>query len=114
MICPELGVTPPVDPGTDVEDELPIPASPPADVDHAVVSLPVRAEMDNELEQVFLDVGSLPTMVTPVYEHDSGGVSCDCGAWCVVMCDSAIAGFFPGWAGCQVSGIFSSIDGVGG
>ena len=25
-----------------------------------------RAEMDNELEQVFVDVGSLPTMVTPV------------------------------------------------
>ena len=66
LICPELGVTPQVDPGTDLEDELSIPASPPADVNHAVVSLSVRAEMDNELEEVFVDVGSLPTMVTPV------------------------------------------------
>ena len=38
LICLELGVTLPVDPGTDVEDKLPIPASPPADVDHTVVS----------------------------------------------------------------------------
>ena len=120
LICPELGVTPQVDPGTDVEDELSIPATPPADVNHAVVSLSVRAEMDNELEQVFVDVGSLPMMVTPVCDpdgaisHDSGGVSCDCGTWRVVMCDSAIAGFLPGWAGCRVSGNFSSIDGVDG
>ena len=57
LICPELGVTPQVDPGTDLEDELSIPASPPA-------------EMDNELEQVFVDVGSLPTMVTPVCDSD--------------------------------------------
>ena len=39
------------------EDELSIPASPPADVNH---------EVDSELEQVF--VGSLPTMVTPVID----------------------------------------------
>ena len=41
LICPELGVTLQSDPGTDVEDELSIPASPPADVDHTVVSLSV-------------------------------------------------------------------------
>ena len=70
LICPELGVTPLVDPGTDLEDELSIPASPPADVNHAVVSLSVRAEMEQELEQVFVDVGSLPTMVTPVCDPD--------------------------------------------
>ena len=70
MICPELGVTPQVDPGTDVEDELSIPASPPTDVDHVVVSLSVRPEMDNELEQVFVDVASLPTIVTPVCDPD--------------------------------------------
>ena len=61
LICPELGVTPPVDTGTDCEDELSIPASPQADVNH---------EVDSELEQVFVDVGSLPTMVTPVYDID--------------------------------------------
>ena len=70
LICPELGVTPQVDPGTDLEDELSIPASPPADVNHVVVSLSVRAEVDNELEQVFVDVGSLSTMVTPVCDPD--------------------------------------------
>ena len=70
LICPELGVTPPVDTGTDLEDELSIPASPLADVNHEVVPLSMRAEVDSELEQVFGDVGSLPTMVTPVCDID--------------------------------------------
>ena len=56
-ICPELGVAPLVDPGTDCEDELPIPAE-------------VGHEMDSELEKVFIDVVSLPTMVTPVCDMD--------------------------------------------
>ena len=54
-------MTPPVDTGTDCEEELSIPASPPAAVNH---------EVDSELEQVFVDVGSRPTMVTPVYDID--------------------------------------------
>ena len=62
LICPELGVAPLVDPGTDCEDELSIPADPRADVIH---------EMDSELEQVFVDVVSLPTMVTPVCDSVS-------------------------------------------
>ena len=66
--CPELGVTQTADPGTDVEDELSIPASPLADASHTVVSLSVQADVDNELERVFVDVGS----------HNSGGVSCEC------------------------------------
>ena len=61
---------PPADPGTDVEDELSIPASPLADVSHAVVSLSVQADVDSELEWVFVDVGSLPKMVTPVGNPD--------------------------------------------
>ena len=60
-ICPELGVAPLVDPGTDCEDELPIQAGPPAEVGH---------EMDSELEKVLIDVVSLPTMVTPVCDID--------------------------------------------
>ena len=56
-ICPELGV----DPGTDCEDELPILAGPPADIDQG---------MDSELQKVFIDVVSLPTMVTPVSDMD--------------------------------------------
>ena len=51
-ICPELGVAPLVDPGTNCEDELLIPAGPPAEVGH---------EMDSEHEKVFIDVVSLPT-----------------------------------------------------
>ena len=54
-ICSELGVAPLVDPGTDCEDELPIPAGSPAEVGH---------------EKVFVDVVSLPTMVTPVCDID--------------------------------------------
>ena len=63
-------MTPTVDTGTDLEDELSILAGPPADVNHEVVPLSMRAEVDNELEQVFVDVGSLPTMVTPVCNID--------------------------------------------
>ena len=45
-ICPELGVTPLVDPGTDCEDEQPAPADRPA-VDNT--------DMDSELQSVFVD-----------------------------------------------------------
>ena len=54
-------MAPLVDPGTDCEDELSTLAGPPADVIH---------RMDSELEEVFGDVGSLPTMVTPVCDID--------------------------------------------
>ena len=60
-LLPLLGVAPLVDPGTDCEDELPTPACPPAVVDQ---------EMDSELQKVFIDVVSLPTMVTPVCDMD--------------------------------------------
>ena len=68
LICPELGVTPQIDPGTDLEDELSIPASPAAADAHMFV----LADVDSELEQVFGDVGSLPTMVTPACDLDGG------------------------------------------
>ena len=50
-----------VDPGTDCEDELPAPADPPA---------VVVQEMDSKLQNAFIDVVSLPTMVTPVSDID--------------------------------------------
>ena len=56
-----LGVAPLVDPGTDCEDELSTPACPPAVVDQ---------QMDRGLQNVFIDVVSLPTMVTPVCDID--------------------------------------------
>ena len=49
-----------------------IPASPPAADEHGVVPLSMQADVDSELEQVFGDVGSLPTMVTPVCDLDGG------------------------------------------
>ena len=54
-------VAPLFDPGTDCKHELPAPADPPAIVDQ---------EMDSELQNVFIDVVSLPTMVTPVSDMD--------------------------------------------
>ena len=64
-IWPELGVAPLVDPGTDCEDKLPAPADPP---------VVVNQEMDSELQNVFIDVVSLPTIVTPV--SDIGRAFC--------------------------------------
>ena len=63
-------MTPQVDTETDFEDELSIPASPPEDVNNEVVTLSMRADLDSELEKVSGDVGSLPTMVTPVCDID--------------------------------------------
>ena len=72
LICPELGVAPRIDPGTDLEDELSTPANSPAAADHGVVSLSAQADVDIDLEQVFGDVGSLPAMVIPVCDLDGG------------------------------------------
>ena len=73
LICPELGVAPLLDPGTDLGDELPSPADSPAAADQGVA--PPSADMDINLEQVFGDVGSLPAMVTPVCEFDGSIVA---------------------------------------
>ena len=66
MICPELGVTPLVDPGTDFEDELPTSVT----VDHGAAPLSTQADVDVELGRVFEDVGTLPAMVTPVSDPE--------------------------------------------
>ena len=58
-------MTPLVDPGTDCEDELPDLAD--------IQSVPDQV-MDGELQSVFMDVVSLPTMITPVSDVDR--------AWC--------------------------------
>ena len=54
-------MTPLVDPGTDCEDELPAPADKPS------VGKQVT---DSELQSVFIDVVSLPTMITLVSDVD--------------------------------------------
>ena len=58
-------MTPLVDPGTDCEDELPDPVD---------IPLVTNQMMDSELQSVFIDVVSLPTMITPVSDVDR--------AWC--------------------------------
>ena len=88
-----LGVAPLVDPGTDCEDELPTPAGPPADVDQ---------EMDSELQKVFKDVVSLPTMVTPVSDMD--GTLCMPQAECPVVAPSAVSAFVIRLSVVQCSG----------
>ena len=75
-------MAPLVDPGTDCEDELSTPAGPPADVIH---------RMDSELEEVFGDVGSLPTMVTPVCDID--GALRVSPAECPVIAPPAVSAF---------------------
>ena len=50
-----------VDPGTDCEDDLPAPADMPS-VENQM--------MDSELQSVFINVVSLPTMITPVSDVD--------------------------------------------
>ena len=72
MICPELGVTPLVDPGTDLKDEVPTPAISPVTVDHGAAPLSTQADGDVELGRVFEDVGTLPAMVTPVSDPEGG------------------------------------------
>ena len=68
LICPELGVAPLVDPGTDLEDELPSPAASPVAIGNEVAPLPAPAEEDIELAQVFADFGTLLAIVTPVQD----------------------------------------------
>ena len=70
MICPELGVTPLVDPGTDVKDERQTPVGSPSPVVDGAVPLSTPSGADMELAQVFLEVGVLPAMVNPVVEPE--------------------------------------------
>ena len=72
LICPELGVSPLVDPGTDVEDERPTPVGSPLLAVDGVVPLSAPSDVDVELFQVFQDVGAMPAMVTPVVDPEGG------------------------------------------
>ena len=66
LICPELGVAPLSDPGTDLEDELPSPDSSPVVIGHGVALLPAQVEEDVDLAQVLAAFGTLPAIVTPI------------------------------------------------
>ena len=72
MICPELGVAPLVDPGTDIEDERSTPVgSPSPDIDKSV-PLSTSSGVEMELARVLLEVGVLPVMVTPILDLEVG------------------------------------------
>ena len=90
-------VTPQIDPRTDLEDEQSFPASPPAADEHEVVPLSMQADVDSELEQVFGDVGSLPTMVTPVCDLDGG--PCVTPAECPVIEPPGVSVVVTRWSG---------------
>ena len=72
LICPELGVALLVDPGMDVEDDRPASAGSPSPVVDGTVPLPAPSGVDMELAQIFLEIGVLPAMVTPVVEPEGG------------------------------------------
>ena len=71
LICPELGVAPLFDPGTDCEDELPSSDASPMVIGHGVALLPEQVEEDVDLARVLAEFSSLPAIVTPI--HDPQG-----------------------------------------
>ena len=71
LICPELGVAPLVDPGTDLEDERPTPVGLPSPGVDKSVSLSTTSGMDLELARA-LQEGVLPVMVTPIVDPEVG------------------------------------------
>ena len=72
MICPELGVAPLVDPGTDLEDERPTPVGSPSPGIDESVPLSATSGVDLELARALLEVGVLPAMVTPIVDPEVG------------------------------------------
>ena len=71
LICPEFGVAPLFDPGTDCEDELPSPDVLSMVIGHGMAILPEQVEEDVDLARVFAEFSSLPAIVTPI--HDPQG-----------------------------------------
>ena len=63
-----------MDPGTDLEDELPTPATSPVTVDHGAAHRPTQLELDVDLDRVFQDVATLPELVTPLCDPEGGSL----------------------------------------
>ena len=72
LICPELGVAPLVDPGTDLEDEQPTPVGSSSSAVDESVPLSTTSGVDLEVARTLLDVGVLPAMVTPIVDPAVG------------------------------------------
>ena len=68
LVVPELGIAPLEDSGTDLEDELPAPdGSLSTDAAQPEVG-PVPRGVDLELVRALLEVGVLPSIVTPILD----------------------------------------------
>ena len=74
VLTVQLGVVPLVDPGTDLEDELPMPAASPVTVDHGAAPRPTQVDVDVDLDRVFQGVATLPELVTPLCDPEGGGL----------------------------------------
>ena len=72
LICPELGVAPLVDPGTDLEDERLTPIGSPSSAVDEYVPLSMTPGVDLEVARALLDVGVLPSMVMPIVDPAVG------------------------------------------
>ena len=77
IAVPELGVAPPFDTDTELEDELPTPEVSPEDSGPQGVRLPEVCPtpqdfVDVELEKALLIVSILPAMVTPLEKPVEG------------------------------------------
>ena len=72
LICPELGVAPLVDPGTDLGDERPTPVGSPMTAVNEGMPLSPTSGVDVEVVQALLEVGVLPAMVTPIVDPAVG------------------------------------------
>ena len=70
IVCPELGVAPLVEPGTDLEDERPTPVGSPSPGIDKYVHLSATSGVDLELVRALLEVGVLPVMVTPIVDPE--------------------------------------------
>ena len=66
LLCPELGVAPLVDPGTDLEDERPTPVGSPSSAVDESMPLSTTSGVDLEVVRALLDVGVLPAMQHPL------------------------------------------------
>ena len=73
-IGPELGVTPLLYSGKDLEDELPSPDVLPMVISHGVALLSVQVEEDVDLAQILAEFGTLPAIVTPIHDPQEAWV----------------------------------------
>ena len=123
LICPESGVTPLTDPGTDLEDELPMPATSPVTVDHGAAPRSSQADVDSDLVRIFEDAGALPAMVTPLSDPEGGLIGSPAGYAVPVIADASdriqcyiidatTGGDLPGWANRHGSCDSAAIDRV--